>query len=104
MEMSKKQVEFFTIIICIAVVTATAILVIDFQIKGSILEQANNFRRQYEEWQSGQTGTATASKRSSNNGHNDSAYPSDLVGSGHAVVETAGDSNDDLEQGTAGTS
>jgi hypothetical protein len=103
MDMSKKQLEFFTILIWIAVVTAAIILVIDFQIKGSILEQTLGFRRQYEEYQRGQKGTSTASQRSDNHGNNNPAYPSDMVGSGSSVVEKASHNGSGNEAGSAGT-
>jgi hypothetical protein len=82
-EMSKKQIEFFVILIWLAVLTAIAILVIDFQIKGAIVEQAIKLR----EVVNGQKGETTASQRSDNNGTNNSPYPSDMVGSGHAGME-----------------
>lgn len=102
-EMSKKQAEFFAILIWLAVLTAAAILIIDFQIKGVILEQVLEFRRHYEGWQSGQKGTATTSKRPDNNRRNDLAYPSDLVASGHTVMEEASDNHISMEAGSAGT-
>jgi hypothetical protein len=103
MDMSKKQLEFFTILIWIAVVTAAIILVIDFQIKGSILEQTLGFRRQYEEYQRGQKGTSTASQRSDNHGPNDAPYPSDMVSGGNALVEKASANGLNMEAGSAGT-
>jgi hypothetical protein len=82
-EMSKKQIEFFVILIWLAVLTAIAILVIDFQIKGAIVEQAIKLR----EVVNGQKGEATASQRSDNNGTNNPPYPSNMVDSGHAGME-----------------
>jgi hypothetical protein len=103
MDMSKKQLEFFSALIWIAVVTAVIILAIDFQIKGSILEQATNFRRQYEEWQRGQTRAATASQRPDNHGTNNPPYPSDMVSGGNALVEKASANGLSMEAGAAGT-
>lgn len=103
MEASKRQLEFFAFIIWIAVLTAAAILIIDFQIKGAILDQVTNFRRQYEEWQSGQAGKATASKRPDNHRNNDVAYPGDMVAGRDASVETAGHNGAPYEPGSAGT-
>jgi hypothetical protein len=82
-EMSKKQIEFFVILIWVAVLTAIAILVIDFQIKGAIIEQAIKLR----EAMNGQTGKTTASQRPDNNGSNNAAYPNDMVASGNARME-----------------
>jgi hypothetical protein len=85
-EMSKKQIEFFVILIWLAVLTAIAILVIDFQIKGAIVEQALKLR----EVVNGQTSEATASQRSDNNGANNPPYPSNMVDSRDAGMEAGG--------------
>lgn len=82
-EMSKKQIEFFVILIWLAVLTAIAILVIDFQIKGAIVEQAIKLR----EVVNGQTSETTASQRSHNNGTDNTTYPSNLVDSRDAGME-----------------
>lgn len=103
MDMSRKQLEFFTALIWIALLTAIIVLAIDFQIKGSILEQANAFRRQYEEWVRGQTGQAATDKRPDNYRANDPAYPSDMVPGGHAVVEAPGHNGSGMETGSAST-
>ncbi len=102
-DMSKRQAEFFTVLIIIATLTAAAILVIDFQIKGAILEQASRFRQQYEEWQNGQSSARPANSRADYHRADNGAYPSDMVASGNAGMEAAGDSLYGYEPGSAGT-
>jgi hypothetical protein len=88
-QMSKKQAEFFTILILICTVTAAAILIIDYQIKGSILEQSNRMRKDLERFY-GQRPAASDSSRYDSNDRNDPAYPSDMVGSGATGMEATG--------------
>jgi hypothetical protein len=88
-QMSKKQAEFFTVLILICTVTAAAILLIDFQIKGAILEESNKLRRVIEGVRNGQSPTSADGYRpDSDTGYN-VPYPSDMVDSGATRVETA---------------
>lgn len=80
MDMSKKQAEFFTILIIICTVTAAAILIIDYQIKGAILEESNRMRKAIEAFY-GQRPAAANGSRPYRNPDNDPAYPADMVGS-----------------------
>lgn len=89
-DMSKKQAEFFAILIMLCTITAALVLVIDYQIKGAILEQANRVRRDIEGWQRGQSAAAASGNRSDSDAGNHVGYPSDLVDSGTARVETSG--------------
>lgn len=84
-DMSKKQAEFFALLILICTVTAAFILLIDFQIKGAILEESNRMRRAIE-----QHATSANGVRPGNNGSNDTDYPADLVRGGTTIVETTG--------------
>lgn len=88
MQMSKKQAEFFTILILICTVTAAAILIIDYQIKGSILEQSNRMRKDLERFYGQRPATANSSRHDSNDSDNP-GYPADMVGSGTTGMETA---------------
>jgi hypothetical protein len=94
-QMSKKQAEFFALIILICTVTAAFILIIDYQIKGAILEQATRLRKMIED---GQTTAAANGYRPGNNLANEPAYPADMVGSRDAGMETA--SPDKTSNGT----
>lgn len=86
--MSRKQAQFFAGIIIICTVVAALILVIDYQIKGAIIEQANRLRKEIEGF--GQKPTAAGSNRPAHNPDHHVSYPSDLVRSGDAGMETAG--------------
>jgi hypothetical protein len=99
--MSKKQVEFFTFLIVICTVTAAAILIIDYQIKGAILAESNRMRRAIEGWERGQSTASANGNRSSGNSGNDTAYPADLVDSGTAGVEKTGPISRASRPGTA---
>jgi hypothetical protein len=90
MDMSKKQAEFFATLILICTITAVLVLAIDYQIKGAILEQSNKLRLDMERFLNGQSAAATGSHRSSNHSDNHVSYPSDLVDSGDARLETTG--------------
>jgi hypothetical protein len=90
MDMSKKQAEFFTVLILICTVTAAAILIIDYQIKGAILEESNRMRREIEGYYSGQRATPAGGNRPDRDSGNDVSYPSDLVDSGTTGVEKTG--------------
>jgi hypothetical protein len=78
--MSLKQAQFFAGLIVICTITAGLILIIDFQIKGAILEQVERYYR-------GQNPAPTGGNRPGNHPGNDLPYPSDLVGGGNAGVE-----------------
>jgi hypothetical protein len=82
MDMSKKQAEFFTVLIIICTVTAALILLIDFQIKGAILEESNRLRRVIERESAAADGSRPIDNRSDN-----PSYPADLVHSGNAGME-----------------
>ena len=86
MDMSKKQAEFFTALIIICTVTAALILVIDYQIKGAILEESNRMRKDLETHYGQRTAAANGGRFDRNPGDNP-AYPSDLVGSGTTGME-----------------
>lgn len=88
-DMSKKQAEFFAFLILICTVTAAFILLIDFQIKGAILEESNRLRRIIE-----RQSTPANGSRPDNNSHNDTGYPADMVDSRAASVETSGSHHD----------
>lgn len=87
MDMSKKQAEFFTILIVICTVTAALILAIDFQIKGAILEESTRMRKDIERYLNGQRSAPANGRGPFRNSDNDPAYPSDLVASGTTGVE-----------------
>lgn len=99
--MSKKQAQFFAGLILICTVTAALVLVIDYQIKGAILEQANRLRLEIEGWQRGQSPAATSGYRPDSHPANHVDYPADLVDSGTTRVETAGHNGSASQQDSA---
>lgn len=100
-DMSKKQAQFFAGLILICTITAALVLVIDYQIKGAILEQANRLRLEIEDWQRGQGTKTTGSNRPDNHAGNDVSYPADLVHSGTTGVEANGHSSPGNREGKA---
>jgi hypothetical protein len=94
-EMSKKQAQFFAGLILLCTLTAVLVLAIDYQIKGAIIEQANNLRRDIDRLQSGQRTTTAGSNGSGNYPANHVSYPADLVRSRDARMETPGPDNQD---------
>lgn len=100
--MSRKQAQFFAGIIIICTVVAALILVIDYQIKGAIIEQANRLRKEIENF--GQKPAATSGHGFAHNSGDDLAYPSDLVRGRTARVEKESASDVDSAEDTAGVS
>lgn len=88
MQMSKKQAEFFTVLILICTVTAAAILLIDFQIKGAILEESNRLRKIIE-GHYGQRPAAANGNRPYRDPDYNPAYPADMVDSRATRMEEA---------------
>lgn len=82
MQPTKKQLEFWGSLIIICTFTAVLILIIDYSIKGSILQKSNEIRLAIEEWEvrrNGQRRAAGAVDTASDIGSDNPAYPSDLV-------------------------
>ena len=100
-DMSKKQAEFFATLILVCTITAALVLVIDYQIKGAILEQATRLRLEIEGWQRGQKPAAASGNRSDSHPDNHVHYPSDLVGSRTTRVEASGHNGSANKQDTA---
>lgn len=93
-EPSRKQLEFFGILIFVCTLTAAAILIIDFQIKGAILEESNRLRKIIEQ----NTARATIRRTYDYDRYN-LDYPADLVPSGDSGLETEGVPASDNGQG-----
>lgn len=51
MQLTKKQMEFWTVILVLCLGTAFLVLVIDFGIKAAILEESNRLRLKIEGWE-----------------------------------------------------
>ena len=84
-QLTKKQAEFWGLIIIICTVTALVILMIDFSIKGAIVEQALELRKAINEF-----GLKTGANNSAQHHiSHDGALPGDLVDYGDAGVEAS---------------
>lgn len=81
MELSKKQVEFYTAILVLCIIFAVAITLVDYGIKASILEQSNNLRLRIEEWErdNGRKPAGANEIRATNDAPNDTPFPSDVL-------------------------
>lgn len=101
--MSRKQAQFFAGLIIICTITAALVLVIDYQIKGAILEQANKLRHEIEGWQRGQNPASTSGNRLDSHPDNHVPYPSHLVDSGTTRVEASGNNGTDRVTDTPGS-
>jgi hypothetical protein len=82
MELSKKQAEFWGIFIFIMVLVAITVLLIDFQLKGAILEQAIRVRREIDTWNKDKNGPDTAGSNANGDNPNapvDSPIPTNVL-------------------------
>jgi hypothetical protein len=81
MEMTKKQVEFYTAILVLCIIFAVAITLVDYGIKASILEQSNGLRLRIEEWEqnNGRKSAGTNEVRTNNDPDNNAPIPSDVL-------------------------
>lgn len=93
MELTKKNTEFFTILFVICLVTAVAVMVVDFGIKAAILEESNALKKVIDRERNGRQ--RPAKDRASDNGRHDSPYPSDLLGNVPTRVEEGPYTTDD---------
>lgn len=87
MQMSKKQIEFYTAILVLCIIFAVAITLVDYGIKASILEQSNKLRLTMEEWErnNGRQPAGANEVRNDNDATNDPPFPADVL-----VVDTPG--------------
>jgi hypothetical protein len=78
MELTKKQVEFYTAILVLCIIFAVAITLVDYGIKASILEQSNALRLRIEEWERNNGRQSTGANEVRTN--HDSGYNPPLPG------------------------
>jgi hypothetical protein len=81
MEMSKKQTEFWVALLVLCIIFAVAIMLVDFGIKSSILEQSNRIRLLMEDWEirNGRITTGATDIRDNDDHSNDIAFPGDVL-------------------------
>lgn len=99
MEMNKKQLEFFTVLLGIILAASVLILLVDFGIKASILEESTRLRLKIEEWQNGRSGTQTDTGRASNDSVDNAPLSIPILVDQPARMETT-----DVPNGIAETS
>jgi hypothetical protein len=93
MEMTRKQVEFWSVLLAGMIGVAILVLLIDFQIKGAILEQSTQFRREYESYLRGRIPTSANASGASDVTSDDSAIHPDLLVDDSSRMEAGNASN-----------
>lgn len=93
MQLTKKQLEFWTFIIVMALAASIAVLLIDFTIKTAILEESNKLRLVIEGWQGGQNRQATDANGAVADPDNDAAIPGDVLVVDPSRMEAGGAAN-----------
>ena len=86
MEKPAKRIELLTIIAGAFLLTAIVLLIVDYQLKNAIIEEAERLREAIDA--TGNEGPNTV--RNGGNGHRDGNVPWHLVPSGNARMETPG--------------
>jgi hypothetical protein len=78
-ELSRKQTEFWAVVLIVCLVTAVAVTLLDFSIKASILEESNALRIEIERWYRGRLGETTAQNGDDTNSRIDAPFPGDVL-------------------------
>lgn len=80
MELSKKQLEFWAVLLIIILSASVLIMLVDFGIKAAILEESTRLRLKIEEWEKGgRNPTKANASGASNDVAIDTPFPSDLL-------------------------
>ena len=87
-DLNKKQVEFWGVILIICLVVATAILLVDFQIKQAILEESSRLRLRIEEWEVRHSGLRTHKDGATNDPANNGPFPGPVLVDSTTGMET----------------
>lgn len=104
MEMTRKQAEFWTVLLFLCVIAATAILMLDFGIKAAILEESTRLRLLIEAHSGKVAGPANAN-RVANDAPDNTPVPGDVLVVNPGTVETGNvhnGSKDTLSTTTSG--
>lgn len=101
MEMTKKQAEFWVAILVLCLFTAVAILLVDFGIKASILEESNRLRLTIEEEtvRRGSKPDGANENRNANDISDNPPLPSDVLVVDPSRLEEGNASNGATEKG-----
>jgi hypothetical protein len=97
MQLTKKQMEFWTIILVLCIGTAIAVLLLDFGIKAAILEESTRLRLRIEEWERhyGRQSESPTESRAANDSLDNPPLPSDVLVVNPARMEERVVSNGD---------
>lgn len=95
MDLTRKQAEYWAFIIGLMIAIAIAVLLIDFAIKASILEESNKLRMTIEGVRSGQVPTAANASGANSLHSDDASIPSDVL-----VVDNSGMEAGNVHNGT----
>lgn len=100
MEMSKKQTEFWVALLVLCIIFAVAIMLVDFGIKTSILEQSNRIRLLMEEWEikNGRITAGANEVRTSDDSNNNPSLPGDVLLVNPPGMETGNAHNGTTEE------
>jgi hypothetical protein len=86
--MSERNLKILTALAIVFMATAIGLLIVDYQLKNAVVEEANKLR----EVINGQRNAGSTSVRTSDNGSGNGGFPADLVDSGDAGMEEASNS------------
>lgn len=87
MTLTRKQMEFWSILLAMAIGVSVLILIIDFGIKGAILEESTRLRLRIEEWERGRSADKANANGASNDAPVIAPFPSDLLVDNGSRVE-----------------
>lgn len=79
MQVTKRQAEFYTVILVLCIIVGAAIMLVDYGIKAAILEESNRLRRAIESWENGRSAEKTATGRADNDATVDGPISPDLL-------------------------
>lgn len=95
MQLTKKQLEFWTVILLLCIGTAVMVLILDFGIKAAILEESTRMRLKIEEWEklNGRVPAEANASRNANDASDDPALPGDVLVVNPSRMEAGGHPN-----------
>ena len=100
MNLTKKQLEFWTIALLFCIGISVLILLVDFGIKAAILEESTRLRIKIEEWESGRGPAKANASGVGNDTSIDSDIPGPLLVEHTPGMEKGGSANGDSAETT----
>lgn len=93
MELSRKQTEFWAVILLVCLVVSAAIMLVDFQIKQAILEESTRLRLVIEGWEVRQSGYRASKDRATNDATDNGSFPGPVLVESTTGMEAGNVSN-----------